>query len=202
MPIARLRLCYKNMGGGGQTSLISRWCRNQIPRLEETGGQSVIGSEDAGYSGDGLKKGILDRARRVFKWRTGRPEDYSQDLFLLGPLTGESGGVIPSEAMGFAPAMICFRKETEVEEGCGAMWRRWRQRRWPERVQEGQPQMERAWEGGWQRGEVCETKEERRSRERDSSVGDGVGGSVGGMATEEFKEGGVGTGWGRAPEDG
>jgi hypothetical protein len=41
---------------------------------------------------------------------------------LLGPLAEERGGAISSEpkmeAMGFAPAMIGFREESEVDEGC------------------------------------------------------------------------------------
>ena len=42
---------------------------------------------------------------------------------LLSILAGKSGGMISSEpemkATGFAPTMIGFRVETEVEEGCG-----------------------------------------------------------------------------------
>jgi hypothetical protein len=52
------------IGGEGQTSLSSRWSRDQIRREEESGGQSVIGSEDAGNCSGGLEKGTLDRSGR------------------------------------------------------------------------------------------------------------------------------------------
>ena len=42
---------------------------------------------------------------------------------LLGPMAGVGGGIISSEpkviAMGFAPALISFRANTEVEESAG-----------------------------------------------------------------------------------
>jgi hypothetical protein len=42
---------------------------------------------------------------------------------LLGPMAGEGGGIISSEpkviAMGFAPALISFRKKTEAQKGPG-----------------------------------------------------------------------------------
>jgi hypothetical protein len=42
---------------------------------------------------------------------------------LVGPMAGVGGGIISSEpkviAMGFAPALISFRENTEVEESSG-----------------------------------------------------------------------------------
>ena len=42
---------------------------------------------------------------------------------LLGPVAGEGGGIIASKpkviTMGFAPALISFRKKTEVKERSG-----------------------------------------------------------------------------------
>jgi hypothetical protein len=43
---------------------------------------------------------------------------------LLGPMTGEGDGIISNEpnkviTMGFAPALVSFRKNTEVEERSG-----------------------------------------------------------------------------------
>jgi hypothetical protein len=42
---------------------------------------------------------------------------------LLGPMAGESGEIIWSEpeviVMGFAPALISFRKDTKVQDGPG-----------------------------------------------------------------------------------
>jgi hypothetical protein len=55
---------YEKRRGEGQTSLGSRWSRDQIRREEESGGQSVIRTENAGNCGGGLKKGTLNRSSR------------------------------------------------------------------------------------------------------------------------------------------
>ena len=57
-------MCYENEGDEGQTSLCSRWSRDQIRREKESGGQCIFRSEDAGNCSSGLEEGTLDRPGR------------------------------------------------------------------------------------------------------------------------------------------
>jgi hypothetical protein len=124
---------------------------------------------------------------------------------LLSPLTGESGRMIAGKpkmrTMSFAPAMISFRKETEVEKGFGG---------------EGGSGVGRN-AGGWQAANrsgmggrengsgMTFVGPKKRGGQRaklstwvdsagDEAVAlvknggrDGIGGSVGGMAADEFQ---------------
>ena len=64
MKLSKGVMGYEKEWGEGQTSLCSRWSRDQICREIKSGGQSVIGSEDAGNCSGGLEKGTLDGSGR------------------------------------------------------------------------------------------------------------------------------------------
>jgi hypothetical protein len=97
---------YEKRRGEGQTSLGSRWSRNQI-RREESGGQSVIKTENAGNCSGGLKKGTLNRSSRngMFKLRQ--------------PITGP---ISPVCAMGLSLMSVSLSLCLSVRHAAFCIW--------------------------------------------------------------------------------
>jgi hypothetical protein len=132
------------------------------PGLSSDGGRGVwkqrFGEGDVGWSGwrrGGCGKGWCRNGRK------GREEDCGKDL--LGPLTGEGSGIIPSEpgsAVGFAPAMIGLgarlSTEREAREAAAVL----------AGIRVGGQAMNRSGMGGreegWRWDGVCGTKGKRR----------------------------------------
>jgi hypothetical protein len=124
---------------------------------------------------------------------------------LLSPLAGENGRMIAGKpkmrAMGFAPAMISFLKETEVEEGFGGeggsgIGRNAGGRQAANRSGMGEREngSGMTFVGPKKRGGQMAELSTRVDTAGDEAVAlakdggrDGIGGSGGGMATDEFQ---------------